>query len=128
MHRLLVLLALAGLFAACVTIDSMLNRQRQAYVQKNGLTGKDSVHVIRGRIYQGMPSKHALAALGTPSTSDTTTTRDGPRIRYVYRARPNAFDPGNLRRAYVYALSGRVTGWENLDKIPRFEAYYEGGV
>jgi hypothetical protein len=106
----------------------MVRRGRGAYVQENNLTAKDSLHVVQGRIYRGMPIEHALAALGTPSESDTSTADGVRRIRYTYRARPNAFDPGNLHRAHVFAEDGAVTEWENLEKVPRFDAYYEGGM
>ena len=49
-------------------------------------------------------------------------------MEYLYTARANAFDPGNLPRAYVYAQDRAVAHWENLDRIPRFDAYYEGGM
>ena len=125
------LLCLAVVFlAACGTTTSLLNDdRRQSYVQENELTGKDSVHVMEERIYRGMPIDHALAALGPPSTQDTTTADDGSlRVEYMYRARANAFDPGNLHRGYVYAQDEQVTGWKDLNKIPRFDAYYEGGM
>lgn len=102
--------------------------EREAYVRENKLAGKDSVHVMQERVYEGMPVEHALAALGPPNHSDTTSTDDGPQIEYVYRARPNAFDPGNLPRGYLYAREGRITGWNGLNRIPRFDAYYEGGL
>lgn len=102
--------------------------EREAYVGENNLSGTDSVHVMQQRVYEGMPVEHALAALGSPSGSDTTSTDDGVRIEYLYRARANAFDPGNLPRGYLYATDGRVTGWDGLDRIPRFKAYYEGGL
>jgi hypothetical protein len=127
-YRFLLLLSLAGLFAACATLDAMVSRGRGAYVQDNELTGKDSLYVMQGRIYQGMPIEHALAALGTPRSSDTSAVGGGRRIRYTYRARPNAFDPGNLHRAHVFAENGAVTEWKNLDRVPRFDAYYEGGM
>lgn len=126
--RLLLFLVSAGLLAACASVNPMANPDRRAYVRENGLTGKDSAHVMEGRIYRGMLAEYALAALGTPNERDTTSTENGPRVRYVYRARANAFDPGNLARAYVYAEAGRVTGWKNLTRIPRFDAYYEGGM
>jgi len=126
--RLLLLLVSAGLLAACASVDPMATPDRSAYVRENDLTGTDSVHVMEGRIYRGMPAAHARAALGFPNETDTTSTENGPRVRYVYQARPNAFDPGNLARAYVHAEADRVTGWENLIRIPRFDAYYEGGM
>ncbi len=46
----------------------------------------------------------------------------------MYRSRPNAFDPGNVPRACVYAEEQTVTDWTGLDRIPRFDAYYEGGM
>lgn len=134
MHRpalLFLFLAAAGGLVACATTatDSLFNEGRRSYVQENELTGTDSVHVMEGRIYRGMPIGHALAALGSPTSQDTTTTEEGtPRIEYVYRSRPNAFDPGSVHRAYVYAENQKVTDWKDLDKIPRFDAYYEGGM
>ena len=132
MHRpafFLLVLSVAGILAACgTTVNSVLNDDRETYVEDNELTGKDSVHVMEGRIYRGMPIDHALAALGPPTRQDTTTTADGTRVEYMFRSRPNAFDPGNLPRAYVYARHQQVTDWEDLDKIPRFDAYYEGGM
>jgi len=127
-HRFFLVLSIAGLFGACATLDSMVRHGRGAYVQENNLTAKDSLHVVQGRIYRGMPIEHALAALGTPSESDTSTADGVRRIRYTYRARPNAFDPGNLHRAHVFAEDGAVAEWENLEKVPRFDAYYEGGM
>ncbi|MFB6272720.1 MAG: hypothetical protein ABEL51_07485 [Salinibacter sp.] len=133
MTRLALLLVAALVLAACGSMGgsfgSMFSDGRASYVQENGLTGKDSVHVMEGRIYRGMPIEHALAALGPPTRQDTSTTTDGRRqVAYLYKARANAFDPGNLPRAYVYAVDQAVTDWENLDEIPRFDAYYEGGM
>jgi hypothetical protein len=123
------ILVLAACGSAGGSLSSMFSDGREAYVQENGLTGKDSVHVMEGRIYRGMPIDHALAALGPPARQDTTTTADDQmRVEYLYQARANAFDPGNLPRAYVYAQNQEVTDWENLTKIPRFDAYYEGGM
>ena len=133
MTRFALLLVATVVLAACGstggTLNSMFNDGRESYVQENGLTGKDSIHVIEGRIYRGMPIEHALASLGPPTSQDTTTTADGQqRVEYLYKARANAFDPGNLPRAYVYAIDQTVTDWKNLDEIPRFDAYYEGGM
>lgn len=130
MSRRLPLLCVAVvLFAACSTVQQFSDTDQQAYVEEKGLTDKDSVYVMQGKIYQGMPIGHALAALGAPNSRDTTTTVDGQtRVEYTYKARPNAFDPGNLPRAYVYARDQVVTDWTDLDKIPRFDAYYEGGM
>lgn len=103
--------------------------RRESYVREHELSETDSVHVMEGRIYRGMSIDHALAALGPPDGQDTTTTADGQRrVEHLYKARPNAFDPGNLPRAYVYAMDQKVTDWTDLDKIPRFDAYYEGGM
>lgn len=128
MHRPALIFVIAGLLTACASVNMLQNTDRRAYVEEQGLTGTDSVHVVEGRIYQGMSAEHALVALGPPDESDTTATQNGPRVTYTYRARPNAFDPGNLPRAHVYAEAGAITSWENLDKIPRFDAYYEGGM
>jgi hypothetical protein len=133
MHRPLLFflfLSVTGVLAACATTatDSMFNEGRRSYVQENELTGTDSVHVMEGRIYRGMPIEHALAALGSPASQDTTTTEEGPRVEFMYRSRPNAFDPGNVHRAYVYTEDRKVADWEDLDKIPRFDPYYEGGM
>lgn len=126
--RTLPTLAAAALLAACSSVNPLHDGDRHSYVQEEGLTGPDSAHVVQGRIYQGMPVEHAVAALGPPDRRDTTTTDGQPRVRLTYRARPNAFDPGNLARAYVVAEAGRVAEWENLSLIPRFDAYYEGGM
>ena len=125
-----VLLLLAvGLLGACATAGGALfDDGRGSYVQQNALSGKDSVHVMEGRIYRGMPIDHALAALGPPAGQDTTTADGETRVEYMYRSRPNAFDPGNVPRAYVYAEEQTVTDWTGLDRIPRFDAYYEGGM
>jgi len=132
MHRptvFLLFLLVTGILAACgTTAGSMFNDERESYVEENELTGTDSVHVMEGRIYSGMPVDHALAALGPPNGQDTTRSEDGMRIEYMYRSRPNAFDPGNVPQAYVYAEDETVVDWENLDRIPRFDAYYEGGM
>jgi hypothetical protein len=129
MSRLLPLCSAVVLLAACSTVQQFSDTDHQSYVEKKDLTGKDSVHVMQGKIYQGMPVEHALAALGPPNSQDTTTTADGHmRVEYTYKSRPNAFDPGNLHRAYVYARNQAVTDWKDLDKIPRFDTYYEGGM
>jgi hypothetical protein len=125
----LLLLLVAGILAACgTTASSMFDDERESYVQDNDLTGTDSVHVTEGRIYRGMHIDHALAALGPPNGQDTTRSGDAMRVEYMFRSRPNAFDPGNVHRAYVYAENETVVDWEDLDKIPRFDAYYEGGM
>lgn len=129
MYRFPLILALALGLAACTAANEMMvDRDREAYVQENDLTGKDSAHVVEKKVYRGMPVEHALTALGSPNGSDTTATEDGQRIRYVYQSRGNAFDPGTSNRGYLYATDGTVTDWENLDKIPRLDAYYEGGL
>jgi len=129
MTRFTLLLITALIGAGCgATGGSMFSDGRSAYVQQNELTRKDSVHVVQGRIYRGMPIEHALAALGPPNSQDTTTTEEGVRVEYLYRSRPNAFDPGNVPRAYVYAVERTVTDWTGLEKIPRFDAYYQGGM
>jgi len=132
MIRSALLLVAALVLAACGatggSVGAMFDDGRESYVQEKGLTGKDSVHVMQGRIYRGMSIEHALAALGPPASQDTTTTEAGLRVEYMYRSRPNAFDPGNVPRAYVYAEDQTVTDWTDLDKIPRFDAYYEGGM
>jgi hypothetical protein len=130
MTRPILLLAATLFVTACGTTGYLSGNDRQEdYVRKHTLTEKDSLHVMEGRIYEGMPINHALAALGPPSRQDTTTAADGStRIEYMYRARANAFDPGNLHRAYVYATNQTVSGWKDLNKVPRFDAYYEGGM
>jgi len=133
MARFALFLSAILALAACTTtggsMRSMFSDGRESYVRNNELSGKDSVHVMQGRIYRGMPIEHALASLGPSNSQDTTTTEDGrTRIEYTYRSRGNAFDPGNLSRAYVYAIDEKVTDWKNLDQIPRFKAYYEGGM
>jgi hypothetical protein len=102
--------------------------ERKTYVRENELSGTDSVHVMQKKVYEGMPVEHALAALGPPNEADTTSTDTGVRVEYLYRARANAFDPGNVPRGYLYAMNGRVTDWEGLNRIPRLDAYYEGGL
>ncbi|WP_263787916.1 hypothetical protein [Salinibacter grassmerensis] len=125
----LLLLLSVGVLGACGTTGGALfDDGRGSYVQENALSGKDSVHVVEGRIYRGMPIDHALAALGPPASQDTTTADGETRIEYTYRSRPNAFDPGNVPRAYIYAVDQTVTDWTNLNRIPRFDAYYEGGM
>lgn len=127
-HRFLLLILALGL-VGCTAANKMgFNQGRKDYVQEKELTGKDSVHVVEQRVYRGMSVEHALAALGTPNRSDTTATEEGPRIRYVYESRPNAFDPGSKHMGYLFVREGRVTDWEDLDKIPRLDAYYEGGM
>ena len=133
MRRLVLFLVAPLVLAACTatggSLSSLFGDERASYVEDNGLTGKDSVHVAQGRIYRGMPIDHALAALGPPRHRDTLATPSGGvRVEYLYTARANAFDPGNLPRAYVYAQDRAVADWENLDRIPRFDAYYEGGM
>jgi hypothetical protein len=118
----------AGCGAAGGSMTSMFSDGRAAYVKETDLTRKDSVHVVEGRLYRGMPIEHALAALGPPNSQDTTTTEEGVRVEYTYRSRPNAFDPGSVPRAYVYAVEQKVTDWTGLEKIPRFDAYYKGGM
>lgn len=125
----LLFLSATGVLMACgTTAGSMFDDGRESYVEDNDLTGTDSVHVVEGRIYRGMAVDHALAALGPPDGGDTTRSENGTRIEYRFRSRPNAFDPGNVHRAYVYAEAQKVTDWKDLDKIPRFDAYYEGGM
>lgn len=130
MTRFALFLSATLVLTACgTTSSSMFSDGRRSYVRSNKLTEKDSVHVMQERIYRGMPIEHALAALGPSSSQDTTATADGrTRIEYMFESRPNAFDPGNLHRAYVYATNQKVAGWKDLDKIPRFDAYYEGGM
>jgi hypothetical protein len=127
-HRFLLLTLALGLVACTATNKMMFDQERKNYVQENELTEKDSVHVVEQKVYRGMPVEHALAALGTPNRSDTTATEEGPRIRYVYESRPNAFDPGNKHMGYLFVRDGRVTDWEDLKKIPRLDAYSEGGM
>lgn len=128
MSRLLpVLLALLFL-AACSSTNQVFNRGTLDYIRKNDLSAKDSVHVINGRIYRGMPVKHAIASLGEPPERDTSSWDGGTQLKLMYRSRPNGFDPGSIHKAYVYAANGTVSRWENLEKIPRFDAYYEGGL
>ncbi len=130
MFRFAFVFAAAVLLTACGSASSLFtDGGRESYVRKNDLSGKDSVHVMEQRIYRGMPISHALAALGPPHRQDTTTTAEGrTQVEYVYQARANAFDPGNMSRAYVYAQDQAVTDWKNLNQIPRFDAYYEGGM
>jgi hypothetical protein len=114
---------------ACTAVNNVVSDDgREAYVQENELTEKDSLHVLEQTVYRGMPVEHALVALGTPNQNDTTATEEGTQIRYVYVAGPNAFDPGNNPRGYLYATDGTVTDWKNLGEIPRLDAYYEGGL
>jgi hypothetical protein len=133
MSRALLVLSAVVLFAACSSASFsgssyVFNQEKRTYIQQNDLSAKDSVHVMDGRIYRGMPTAHAMAALGEPTKTDTSTWKDNLQVKYTYRSRPNAFDPGTVHNAYVYATNEKVTRWENLDKIPRFDAYYEGGM
>ena len=129
MTRFLLLCAAAATLVACSTATSLLNNDRRAaYVRDNNLSGKDSVHVMQQRLYRGMPIDHALAALGPPHSQDTTTVGGRTRVSYVYQARANAFDPGSLPRATVHAQDQAVTDWNDLHRVPRFDAYYEGGM
>lgn len=128
-YRLALICSLTFGLLACGSVNEMVfDQNRKTYVHDNKLTGKDSVHVLDQRVYRGMPTEHALAALGRPDESDTTNTEDGREIRYIYESGPNAFDPGNLKKGYLYTNDGAVTDWEDLDKIPRLDAYYEGGL
>jgi hypothetical protein len=128
MSRLLPVLFAILFLAACSGSGQAFNRGTLDYIRKNDLSAKDSVHVINGRIYRGMPVEHAIASLGEPNERDTSSWDGGTQLKLMYRSRPNAFDPGNIHEAYVYAANGAVTRWENLEKIPRFDAYYEGSL
>lgn len=129
LYRLALICFLALGVMACGSVNQMgFDQSRKTYVQENELTGKDSVRVLDQEVYRGMPAEHALAALGRPDGSDTTATEDGRRIRFVYESGPNAFDPGSKHEGYLYTKDGTVTDWEDLDKIPRLDAYYEGGI
>ncbi len=128
-YRLALICFLTVGLTACGSMNEMaFDQNRKTYVQENELTRKDSVHVLDQEVYRGMPTEHALAALGPPDERDTTATENSRKIRYVYESGPNAFDPGNLKEGYLYTEDGAVTDWEDLDKIPALDAYYEGGL
>ena len=132
MSRLL-LSVLAGLLflTACSSTNSGVKRNmvgidKSSYVEKKNLSSKDSSHIVDGRIYRGMPVKHAVAALGTPLNVDTSSWNGKTQTKLTYRARPRRTS-GYMKRAYVYAVNDSVTRWEGLEQIPRFDAYYEVG-
>ena len=128
-YRILLVLSLVLGGNACTAVNQMVyDDSRTNYVNDNDLTAKDSLHVVQQKVYRGMPVEHALVALGEPDQRDTTSTEDGTRIRYVYVARANAFDPGSKPRGYLYSEGGTVTDWKDLNRIPRLDAYYEGGM
>lgn len=126
------LAVLAGaLLAGCAL--SGPSQDRTAYVQERGLVGKDSAYVLQERIYVGMPSDYALAALGSPHRRDTTaTTGSARRVRYVYRSRTTSFDPRSdgfdpavVQEGYVFVENDRVVDWAHLEDIPQLRAYYQ---
>lgn len=119
---LLVFLSAILLFAACSTTNTVFKRGKTSYVRQNDLSPKDSAHVMEGRVYRGMPVRHAIAALGRPHTIDTTRTEKGTKLRLTYRAQMTSVQQ-SMDLAFVYALDEKVTRWERLNRIPRFEAY-----
>lgn len=131
MNRLLLFSALTGvvLLTACSTgsgTTAILNDHGSSYIQKNNVSGKDSTHIAAGRIYRGMPVRHAIAALGQPRRVDTSSWNGNTKLKITYRARPKK-TRGYMKKAYVYAVNDSVTTWEGLNTIPRFDAYYEVG-
>ncbi|PSQ97256.1 MAG: hypothetical protein BRD55_02940 [Bacteroidetes bacterium SW_9_63_38] len=104
----------------------ILNREKVRYIRKNDVSAKDSSHIMEGELYRGMPVQHAIATLGEPLKTDTSSWKDGTQLKLTYRARPSS-SGGYMPRANVYATNDNVTRWENLDKIPRFDAYYRPG-
>ena len=113
---------------ACASTNQVFNRGTLDYIRQNDLSARASVHVISGRIYRGMPVKHAIASLGEPTKRDISRWNGGPQVKLTYRSRPNGFDPGGTHKAYVYAANGTVTRWENLETIPRLDTYYESSL
>ena len=104
----------------------MLNREKVRYIRKNDVSTKDSSHIMEGTIYRGMPVQHAIATLGEPLKTDTSSWEKGTQLTMTYRAQPRS-SGGHLDRAYVYAANDKVTRWKDLDKIPRFDEYYRPG-
>lgn len=111
---------------ACGGTSMMLNREKVRYIRKNDVSAKDSTHIMNGEIYRGMPVRHAIATLGEPLKTDTSSWKKGTQLTMTYRAQPRS-GGGHLDRAYVYAANDKVTRWKDLDKIPRFDAYYRPG-
>lgn len=114
------------LLTACGGTTMMLNRDQVRYIRKNDVSAKDSTHIMNGEIYRGMPVRHAIATLGEPLRTDTSSSEEGTQLKITYRAKPRP-NAGHLDRAYVYATKDTVSRWEHLDKIPRFDAYYRVG-
>ena len=125
-HLLLSLLASTLFLTSCSTVNEIRKRNELSYIRKNDVSAKDSTYIVSGRIYRGMPVKHAIAALGRPLTKDTTNWKGKRQVTLTYRARPSPTQ-GYMSRAYVYAVNDSVTNWKDLKTIPRFDAYYEVG-
>ena len=111
---------------ACGGTTMMLNREKVRYIRKNDMSAKDSTHIMNGEIYRGMPVRHAIATLGEPLKTDTSSWKGGTQVKMTYREDPQSTG-GYMARAYVYAANDKVTRWKDLDKIPRFDAYYRPG-
>lgn len=131
MNRLLLslltsLLFLAACSSASSTSNAIFRRGAVSYIEENDVSAKDSTYIVDGRIYRGMPVRHAIASLGGPLTIDTSNWNGKTKLKLTYRARPKR-SRGYMNRAYVYALNDSVTTWKDLNTIPRFDAYYEVG-
>ena len=123
---LVLALGTAFFLTACGGTSMMLNRGKVQYIRHNDVSAKDSSHIMNGEIYRGMPVRHAIATLGEPLKTDTLNWEERRQLKITYRAQPNS-SGGHLDRASVYAANNKVTRWEDLDKIPRFDAYYRPG-
>ena len=120
------LLFLTACSSASSTSNAIFRRGAVSYIEKNDVSAKDSSYIVDGRIYAGMPVRHAIASLGTPLNVDTSSWNGKTQTKLTYRARPKRTQ-GYMKRAYVYAVNDTVTSWKKLDQIPRFKAYYRAG-
>jgi hypothetical protein len=127
MNRLLLAIVTGVvLLVSCSTANEIRNRNELSYIKENNVSSEDSSYIVDGRIYRGMPVRHAIAALGQPLRQDTSKWNGKTQIKLTYRARPKG-NRGYMNRAYVYAVNDSVTTWKDLNTIPRFDAYYEVG-
>jgi nitrous oxide reductase accessory protein NosL len=127
MSRLLLAVVTGVLIlTSCSTANEIRNPDKLSYIKKNSVSSQDSTYIIDGRIYRGMPVRHAIAALGKPLNKDTSSWNGKTQLTLTYRARPKP-TRGYMKRAYVYAVNDSVTNWKDLNTIPRFDAYYEVG-
>jgi len=97
---------------ACASTNQVFDRGTLDYIRQNDLSARASVHVISGRIYRGMPVKHAIASLGEPTKRDTSSWDGGTQVKLMCRSRADV----------------TVTRWENLETIPRLDTYYESSL